>query len=111
MVLQGAAASGKAHSKLMSGRETFPSLLRENCVTADVPSDPCWSEPCGGFDQLMLPSPSLKQVFLGERCDPISMAVSLIMGCLKILALFPLAAPAAGSSLHKHSMPLFLHGT
>lgn len=41
VVLQGAAASGKAHSKLMSGRETFPSLLRENCVTADVPRDPC----------------------------------------------------------------------
>lgn len=42
VVLQGAASSGKAHLKLTSGRETFPSLLRESCVTADLPSDP-WS--------------------------------------------------------------------
>lgn len=35
VVLQGAPSSGKAHLKLTSGRETFPSLLRESCVTAD----------------------------------------------------------------------------
>lgn len=56
-----AASSGKVHSKLTSGRKTFPSLLRDCWCTK-------WSLLHEGFDQLMLPSPSLKHVFLGERC-------------------------------------------
>lgn len=98
VVLQGAASSGKAHSKLTSGREAFPSLLWESCVTADVPSDPCSVGALISWCFLHPPS----NTFSWERgvCDPISMAPSL-MCLLKILALFPLAAPAAGSSLHK----------
>lgn len=101
VVLQGAALSGKAHSKLTSGRKAFPSLLRESCVTADVPSDPCSMGALISWCFLHPPS----NTFSWERCvcDPISMAVPLITGFSKF-SLSPWAAPAAGSSPHKCSI-------